>query len=98
LLVLLLIIFGSVTAASLPLAIGGLGILGSFMALRALTLITDVSIFSVNITTIIGLGLGIDYGLLWSVGSEKSFDVVVRPTRSSPERWPRPGAPSPCLA
>lgn len=63
LLVLLLIIFGSVTAASLPLAIGALGILGSFMALRALTLITGVSIFSVNITTIIGLGLGIDYGL-----------------------------------
>jgi RND superfamily putative drug exporter len=61
--VLLLIIFGSVTAASLPLAIGALGILGSFMALRALTLITGVSIFSVNITTIIGLGLGIDYGL-----------------------------------
>jgi uncharacterized membrane protein YdfJ with MMPL/SSD domain len=63
LLILLLIIFGSVTAASLPLAIGGLGILGSFMVLRLLTLVTGVSIFSVNITTIIGLGLGIDYGL-----------------------------------
>ncbi len=63
LLVLLLIIFGSVTAASLPLAIGGLGILGAFTALRLLTLVTGVSIFSVNIATIIGLGLGIDYGL-----------------------------------
>jgi trehalose monomycolate/heme transporter len=63
LLILLLIIFGSVTAASLPLAIGGLGILGAFTALRLLTLITGVSIFSVNLATIIGLGLGIDYGL-----------------------------------
>jgi RND superfamily putative drug exporter len=63
LLILLLIIFGSVTAASLPLAIGGLGILGSFTALRVLALITGVSIFSVNIATILGLGLGIDYGL-----------------------------------
>jgi RND superfamily putative drug exporter len=63
LLILLLLIFGSLTAASLPLAIGGIGILGSFTMLRLLTLFTGVSIFSVNITTILGLGLGIDYGL-----------------------------------
>jgi RND superfamily putative drug exporter len=63
LLVLLLIIFGSLAAAGLPLAIGGIGILGSFAALRLLTLVTDVSIYSINITTILGLGLAIDYGL-----------------------------------
>jgi trehalose monomycolate/heme transporter len=63
LLLLLLIIFGSLAAASLPLAIGGIGILGSFAALRLLTLATPVSIYSVNITTILGLGLAIDYGL-----------------------------------
>jgi trehalose monomycolate/heme transporter len=63
LLVLLLVIFGSLAAASLPLAIGGIGILGSFAALRLLTLVTDVSIYSINITTILGLGLAIDYGL-----------------------------------
>jgi uncharacterized membrane protein YdfJ with MMPL/SSD domain len=63
LLVLLLVIFGSLTAACLPLAIGALGILGSFTALRLLTLVTGVSVFSLNITTILGLGLGIDYGL-----------------------------------
>src|SRR6266545_2699863 len=56
LLVLLVIIFGGLAAASLPLAIGGMAILGSFTALRLLTLGTDVSIFSVNITTILGLG------------------------------------------
>ncbi len=63
LLLLLLLIFGSLVAASLPLAIGVIGILGSFTMLRFLTLFTGVSIFSVNITTILGLGLGIDYGL-----------------------------------
>jgi trehalose monomycolate/heme transporter len=63
LLIVMLIIFGSLVAASLPLAIGGVAILGSFTALRLLTLGTTVSIYSVNITTILGLGLGIDYGL-----------------------------------
>jgi trehalose monomycolate/heme transporter len=63
LLLLLLLIFGSLAAASLPLAIGGVGIIGSFAALRLLTLATPVSIYSVNITTILGLGLAIDYGL-----------------------------------
>jgi len=63
LLIVLLVIFGSLAAASLPLAIGGIAILGSFTALRLLTLGTAVSIYSINITTILGLGLGIDYGL-----------------------------------
>jgi uncharacterized membrane protein YdfJ with MMPL/SSD domain len=63
LLILLLVIFGSLAAAGLPLAIGIVGILGSFTALRLLTEVTSVSNYSVNITTILGLGLGIDYGL-----------------------------------
>jgi trehalose monomycolate/heme transporter len=63
LLVLLLVIFGSLGSAWVPVAIGGVAILGSFTVLRLLTLVTTVSIYSVNITTILGLGLGIDYGL-----------------------------------
>ncbi|HEY2304469.1 MAG TPA: MMPL family transporter [Streptosporangiaceae bacterium] len=63
LLILMLVIFGSLAAASLPLAIGGAAILGSFAALRLLTLFTSVSVYSINITTILGLGLAIDYGL-----------------------------------
>ena len=62
-LVLLVVIFGGLVAASLPLAIGGLAILGAFVMLRLLTLVTDVSIFSVNIVTMLGLGLAIDYAL-----------------------------------
>ncbi|GAA3392059.1 hypothetical protein GCM10020369_52320 [Cryptosporangium minutisporangium] len=63
LLILLVIIFGSLAAASLPLAVGALAILGAFTALRGLSYLTDVSIFSVNVVTILGLGLAIDYGL-----------------------------------
>ena len=63
LLILMLVIFGSLAAASLPLAIGAAAILGSFAALRLLSLVTDVSVYSINITTILGLGLAIDYGL-----------------------------------
>jgi trehalose monomycolate/heme transporter len=63
LLILLLVIFGSLVAAALPVAIGGIAILGSFTVLRLLTMATTVSVYSVNITTILGLGLGIDYGL-----------------------------------
>jgi uncharacterized membrane protein YdfJ with MMPL/SSD domain len=63
LLILLAVIFGSLAAASLPIAVGAIGIIGSFTALRLLTLVTPVSIYSINITTILGLGLAIDYGL-----------------------------------
>src|ERR1700689_1962292 len=52
----------SITRAE-GLSFPALGILGSFTALRLLTLFTGVSVFSLNITTILGLGLGIDYGL-----------------------------------
>ena len=65
LLILLLVIFGSLAAAALPVAIGGIAILGSFAVLRLLTMATTVSVYSVNITTIPGLGLGIDYGCSW---------------------------------
>ena len=61
--VLLVVVFGSVAAASLPLAIGITSILGSFAALRVASGFTDVSVFAVNVVTILGLGLAIDYGL-----------------------------------
>jgi RND superfamily putative drug exporter len=63
LLVLLVLIFRGLVAATTPLLVGGLAILGGFLATRLLTLVTDVSIFAINIITIIGLGLAIDYAL-----------------------------------
>ena len=63
LLILLVVIFGSLVSAVLPLAIGGVAILGAFTVLRLLTLVTDVSTFSINVVTMLGLGLAIDYAL-----------------------------------
>jgi RND superfamily putative drug exporter len=62
--VLLVIVFGSVVAALLPLAIGALAVLGTFALLAILGSVTDVSVFAVNLTTALGLGLAIDYALL----------------------------------
>jgi RND superfamily putative drug exporter len=63
-LILLLLVFGSVVAALLPLLIGGVAIVGTFAELAILGGLTDVSVFAINLTTALGLGLGIDYGLL----------------------------------
>jgi RND superfamily putative drug exporter len=62
-LVLLLLVFGSVVSASLPLAIGALSVVGTMAVLRILSMLTEVSIFSLNLTTAMGLGLAIDYSL-----------------------------------
>ncbi|MXM63949.1 MMPL family transporter [Streptomyces sp. HUCO-GS316] len=63
-LVLLVLVFGSVVAAALPLLIGVLAIGGTLLVLSLLGGVTDVSVFALNLTTALGLGLGIDYGLL----------------------------------
>lgn len=57
-------VFGGLLAAALPLAIGGLAILGSMAVLRAVTYVTDVSIFALNLSVAMGLALAIDYTLL----------------------------------
>ena len=63
LLLLLLIVFGSVVAALMPVLVGAVAVLGAFALVRVITMFTDVSIFSINIITILGLGLAVDYGL-----------------------------------
>ena len=63
-LILLLFAFGSVVAALLPLVVGGIAILGAFAELSILGSVTDISVYSISLTTQLGLGLGIDYALL----------------------------------
>jgi uncharacterized membrane protein YdfJ with MMPL/SSD domain len=63
LLVLLVLIFGGLVAAATPLLIGGLAILGALVAVRLISLTSDVSVFSVNVITLIGLGMAVDYSL-----------------------------------
>ncbi|ROT32757.1 MMPL family transporter [Micromonospora sp. HM5-17] len=63
LLVLLVLIFRGLVAAATPLLIGGLAILGAFIATRLLAMVTDISVFAINIITLIGLGMAVDYAL-----------------------------------
>ncbi|MFC7244021.1 MMPL family transporter [Catellatospora aurea] len=63
LLVLLVFIFRGLVAAATPLFVGVLAVLGAFIAVRLLAQVTDVSVFAVNIITMLGLGMAIDYAL-----------------------------------
>jgi RND superfamily putative drug exporter len=61
---LLLLVFRSVIAAAIPLAIGFLSILGTFLFLRLMSEAVDTSLFALNISTGLSLGLAVDYALL----------------------------------
>ncbi|MGH3348653.1 MAG: MMPL family transporter [Nocardioides sp.] len=61
--ILAILIFGSLVAASMPVLVGAVAVVGALAVVRLLTLVTDVSIFSVNVITLLGMGLAIDYAL-----------------------------------
>jgi RND superfamily putative drug exporter len=63
-LILLVFAFGSLVAATLPLLIGAVTVFGTFAALSGIASATDVSIYSINLTTALSLGLAVDYALL----------------------------------
>ncbi|MFE3798072.1 MMPL family transporter [Nocardia tengchongensis] len=63
-LLVLILVFGSLVAASLPLAIGLFAMAAALGILRTLTLFTDISIYSMNMVSMLGLALAIDYSLL----------------------------------
>jgi RND superfamily putative drug exporter len=62
--ILLAFVFGALAASAMPLIVGVAAILGAFFILFLFTMFTDVSIYALNLTTGMGLGLGIDYALL----------------------------------
>ncbi len=62
--VLLIIVFGGLVASLLPLMITGLSLFTTFLVLRLVAQVTDVSIFALNAVALLGLGLAIDYSLL----------------------------------
>jgi uncharacterized membrane protein YdfJ with MMPL/SSD domain len=61
--ILSLLFFRSLVAALLPLLVGGLAIVGTFLMLRIASEVGSVSIFALNLVTGLGLGLAIDYSL-----------------------------------
>ncbi len=58
-----LVFFRGLVAAVLPPLLGGLSIILTFAALRAVSEVVPVSIFALNLVTGLGLGLAIDYSL-----------------------------------
>jgi trehalose monomycolate/heme transporter len=58
-----LVIFGSLVAALMPTLVGAVAVFGAFAVVRLITGFTDVSVFAINVITLIGMGLAIDYAL-----------------------------------
>jgi RND superfamily putative drug exporter len=62
-LLLLVLIFASIVAAILPIGVGVLAIVGGVGGTLFLARFTDVSQYAINVVTLIGLGVAIDYSL-----------------------------------
>ena len=63
-LIALLFVFGSAVAAAMPVAMGVMTVSVTFGLLFLITHLMDLSVFALNTTSMLGLGLGIDYSLL----------------------------------
>ena len=59
----LVVIFGSVVAAGMPVLVGGISVLVTLAAVFLLGQVIEMSIFVQNIATMLGLGVSIDYAL-----------------------------------
>ncbi len=62
----LLVVFGSVVAAGVPIVVGGVAVLVALGAIFLVASVTPMSIFVLNLATLLGFGLGVDYALLLS--------------------------------
>ena len=60
----MIFLLGGLRAAGMPFLVALAGVITSLAVLVAATLLGDVSIFSINVVNMLGIGLGIDYGLL----------------------------------
>ena len=102
-LVILVIAFGSLVAAGLPLMLTMAGLLVAAGALVIATAIAPVSIWALNFALMFALALGIDYALFLVIRFRAALDrrgvAARRPGRRrrprSPRRWTPPARPSP---
>jgi len=58
-----LVIFGSAVAALMPAMVGVIALLGALAVIRVISSFTEVSVFAVNVISLLGIGLAIDYAL-----------------------------------
>ena len=61
--ILCLVIFGSLVSALMPALVGAVAVFGAFALVRGITMATEVSVFAINVITLLGMGLAIDYAL-----------------------------------
>ena len=80
----LIFVFGSVVAAGVPLVVGGSAVIVALAAIFVVASLTPMSIFVLNLATLLGLGLGVDYSLLMT--SRFREELALRP--DGPERVP----------
>jgi putative drug exporter of the RND superfamily len=62
--VVMVVLLGGLVAGGMPLLVALGGVVTTLAVLVGATALGDVSIFSVNVVNMLGIGLGIDYGLL----------------------------------
>ncbi|WP_253767442.1 MMPL family transporter [Goodfellowiella coeruleoviolacea] len=92
LVLLLIVIFRSAVAAALPLVVGIVVAVGSLAVLRVVGYFTDLSTFSVQVVTILGLGLAIDYALFMvnrfreELGRGLTVDAAIQRTMATAGR------------
>ncbi len=65
-LLVLLIVFRSVVAATLPVVVGGLAVLTAIACVLQIARVTDMAQYTLNVASLIGLGLAIDYSLFYT--------------------------------
>jgi RND superfamily putative drug exporter len=63
-LVLLVLVFGGLIAATVPLVVAAVAVGGTFGLLYAFSFASDVSVYSIQVATMLSIGLAVDYGLL----------------------------------
>ena len=73
----LLLVFGSVVAAGVPLVVGGAAVIVALAVIFVVASLTPMSIFVLNLATLLGLGLGVDYSLLMT--SRFREELALRP-------------------
>lgn len=81
-LLILLLAFGSLTAAALPIAIGAVSVAGALAALAALTHVLPISVFAINICASFGFALSVDYGLFVVTRYREEIAAGADPTRA----------------
>jgi putative drug exporter of the RND superfamily len=73
--IILIFAFGTLVAAGVPILIGGASVLTALAALYFVTGFYDMSVFTLTLSTMLGLGLGIDYALFFVSRFREELEV-----------------------